>query len=127
MSGRGRGGRGGRNSPGRGGRGGRGRGLNYHGNRRTSKTGLCSALGTNVFDYGHKAAADQMRTTLEKLVQYIGTTYSQDICNELQNRTPVTIPEPAHSAAVMARHATQEQMVRTGQANIQAARETRRV
>jgi len=68
-----------------------------------------------------------MRTTLEKLVQYIGTTYSQDICNELQNRTPVTIPEPAHSAAVMARHATREQMVRTGQANIQAARETRRV
>jgi hypothetical protein len=28
-----------------------------------AKSGLCSALGNNVFDYGHRAAADQMRTS----------------------------------------------------------------
>ena len=62
--GRGRGNRGGRGGQARGGRGGRGRGQNYAGNQRTSTTGLCAALGYNVFDYGHKAAADQMRTSL---------------------------------------------------------------
>ena len=32
----------------------------------TSKNGLCSDLTNNVFDYGHKAAANHMRTTMEK-------------------------------------------------------------
>jgi alpha-glucuronidase len=39
-----------------------------------------------VFDYGHKEAADQMRTSWEKLTQYVGATYGQDISNELQIR-----------------------------------------
>jgi hypothetical protein len=37
-----------------------------------AKSGLCAALGNNVFDYGHRAAADQMRTSWEKLVQPVG-------------------------------------------------------
>ena len=64
-----------------------------------------------VFDYGQKGAADQMRTTWEKIVQYVGTTYGQDICNELQNKTTVTIPEPAHAQAVIDRHTAREQVV----------------
>ena len=79
--GRGRGNRGGRGGQARGGRGGRGRGQNYAGNQRTSTTGLCAALEYNVFDYGHKEVADQMRTSLEKLIQYVETTYGQDISN----------------------------------------------
>ena len=87
--GRGRGnhrGRGGQARGGRGGRGrgGRGRGQNYAVNRQTSTTGLCAALGYNVFDYGHKAAADQMRTSLDKLIEYVGTTYGQDISNDFR-------------------------------------------
>jgi hypothetical protein len=52
-----------------GGRGGKrsgrgcGRGQNYTGARMVAKSGLCAALGSNVFDYGHRAAADQMRTS----------------------------------------------------------------
>jgi hypothetical protein len=76
-----------------------------------------------VFDYGHKAATDQMRTLWKKLVQYVGTNYRQDISNELQNKVTVTLAEPVHSTTVMTRHAAREQMIRTGQANIQAARE----
>jgi hypothetical protein len=120
-------GRGGRNS-GRGGRGnnntgrGRGRGQNYTGASKASKSGLCTTLGNNVFDYGHKAAADQMRTSWEKLVQYVGTNYGQDISNELQNKATVILTEPMHTPAVMARHAIREQMIRTGQANLQQAR-----
>jgi hypothetical protein len=49
----------------RGGRGGRGRGQvqNYNGSVNTTKKGLCANLGTNVFDYGQKYAADIMRTS----------------------------------------------------------------
>jgi hypothetical protein len=48
---------------------------------------MCTNLGTNLYDYGQKSAADQMRTSGEKLVQYVGTNYGQDINNELQNKT----------------------------------------
>jgi hypothetical protein len=64
-----------------GGRVGRGRGQNYTGSANAAKKGLCTNLGTNVFDYGHKSAADQMRTLWEKLLQYFGTNYGQDISN----------------------------------------------
>jgi hypothetical protein len=76
MSGRG----GGRNN-GRGGRGGRGQVHNYTGSANTTKKGMCANLGTNVFDYGQKSAAYIMRTSWEKLVQYVGTNYGQDISN----------------------------------------------
>jgi hypothetical protein len=74
-------GRGGRNNGrgvcGHGGRGvsGRGRGQNYTGLANAAKKGTCTNLGTNVLNYGQKSAADQMRTSWEKLVQYVGTNY----------------------------------------------------
>ena len=128
MSGRGtqRSGRGGRGNSGRGGRG-RGRGQNYTSASSALKRGLCSALGTNVFDYGHKAAADQMRTSWEKLVDYVGTNYGQDISNELQNKLTVTLAEPVHDPAVLQRHAVREQMIRNGQVNLQQARQAQQV
>jgi hypothetical protein len=75
-----------------------------------------------VFDYGHRAAADQMRTSWEKLVQFMGTNYGQDISNELQNKIPVILSELVHTPEVLARHAIHEQMVRTGEENLQRAR-----
>ena len=48
---------------GRGGRGRGDRGSNYSSQSNTAKKGLCSALGKNVFDYGHKTATDKIRTT----------------------------------------------------------------
>jgi hypothetical protein len=126
MTGRGRGGS-------RGGRGGKrggcghGRGQNYTGARMAAKSGLCAALGNNVFDYGHRAAADQMRTSWEKLVQFVGTNYGQDISNELQNKIPVVLLEPVHTPKVLARHVIREQMVRTGEENLQRARLSKRV
>jgi hypothetical protein len=104
MTGRGRGG----SHSGRGGeRGGHGcrRGQNYTGARMEAKSGLCAALGINVFDYGHRAAADQMRTSWEKLLQFVGTNYGQDISNELQNKIPVILSESVHTPEVLARHA----------------------
>jgi hypothetical protein len=103
MSGRGGGrnnGRGGRVQGGCGGRG-RGRGQNYTGSTTLTNKGMCANLGTNVFDYGQKSAADLMRTSREKLVQYIDTNYGQDISNELQNKFTVALIEPVHSDEVL--------------------------
>jgi hypothetical protein len=101
-------GRGGERNNGRGGRGhggcggrGRGRGQNYTGSANTTSKGMFGNLGTNVFDYGQKFAADIMCTSWEKLVQYVGTNYGQDIINELQNKITVDIIEPVHSAEVL--------------------------
>jgi hypothetical protein len=71
MTGRGRGGSHGSKHSGHGCR----RGQNYTGARMAAKSGLCAALGNNVFDFGHRAAADQMQTSWEKLAQFVGTNY----------------------------------------------------
>ncbi len=80
-----------------------------------------------MFDYGHKAAADQMRTSWEKLVHYVGSNYGQDISNELQNKSTVKLDEPVHTTTVLNRHKTREQMIRAGQVNLQKARNAKRV
>jgi hypothetical protein len=113
--------RGGRNN-GRGGRG-RGRGQNYNGSANAAKRGLCTNLGTNVFDYGQKSEADQMRTSWEKLVQYVGTNYGQDINNELQNKVWVILTEHVHTNDVLARQSVREVMIPNGQLNIKQARQ----
>jgi hypothetical protein len=84
---------------------------------------MCTNLGTNVFDYGQKFAADQMHTSWEKLVQYVGTNYGQDINNELQNKVWVVLAEPVHTNDVLARHSVREVMILNGQLNIQQAQQ----
>ena len=86
-----------------------------------SKKGLCTELGKNVFDYGHKAAAEQMRTSWEKLVQHFSTKYGQDISNKLNNKIKVNILTTFQSTEVLVKHATREALVCTGQSNIQEA------
>jgi hypothetical protein len=112
MTGRGRGGSYGGCSGECGGHG-CGRGQNYTGTMTVAKSGLCAALGNNMFDYGHRAAVDQMQTLWEELVQFMVTNYGQDISNELQNKILVTLTKPVHTPEVLARHAIQEQMVQT--------------
>jgi hypothetical protein len=102
---------------------GRGRGQTYTGSANAEKRGICTKCGTNVFDYGQKSAADQMRTSWEKLVQYVGTNYGQDINNELQKKVWVVLTEPGNTDAVLAIHSVREVMIRNGQLNIQQARQ----
>jgi hypothetical protein len=121
MSGGRNSGRGGR---GWGGRGGRSRGWchNYTGSANTARKGICANPGTNVFDYGQKSAADQMRTSSEKLAQYVGTNYGQDISNKLQNKITVILVEPVHTDDVILKHSLRETMIHNGQMNIQRDR-----
>ena len=55
------------------------------------------------------------------MVQQADTKYGQDKCNNLKNKTSVNITAPVHSTQVLARHATWESLVQTGQTNIQAS------
>jgi hypothetical protein len=63
-----------------------------------------------------------MRTSWEKLAQYVGTNYGQDINNELQNKITVILVEPVHTDDVLLKHSLRETMIRNGQINIQRAR-----
>ena len=117
---------GGRGRAGRGGcvgRGSGGKGNTYTGGRaKTTKVGLCKDLQSYVFDFGTTSAADQMRITQEKLAQYIGAKYGEDIANELQNKTTVILPAPTYSSATMTRHALQIALVRSQQVIMSTAR-----
>jgi hypothetical protein len=88
-----------------------------------AKRGLCTNLGTSVLYYGQKSAADQMHTSWEKLVQYVGTNYGQDISNELQNKITLIIVDPVHMDDFLMRHGVRDAMIRTGQLNSQRARQ----
>ena len=106
-SGRGRGGRG-RSGGGRGRAGRAARGSNYSGAKVTKQKGLCAALGDNVFDYGQKGSADQMRNSWEKIVHHVGTIHGEDISNELLNRTHLEIPKPVYEQDILDKHAVDE-------------------
>jgi hypothetical protein len=67
-----------------------------------------------VFEYGQKSAADQMRTSWEKLAQYAGTNYGQDISNKLQNKITVILVEPVHTDDVLLKHVLGETMICKG-------------
>ena len=88
----------------------------------TTKKGLCKSLGGNVSDYGQKAAADQMQTSWEKITEYVGTLYGQDISNGLHNKTTVAIAEPTLPDAVILRNAVRVVVIRNGHGNIQGTR-----
>jgi hypothetical protein len=81
----------------------------------TSKVGLCKELENNIFDYGVPNAANLMCTTQEKIGQYLGIKYGEDIANELTNKTTVTIPPSVYSTAILLRHQEWERQVRRKQ------------
>ena len=87
--------------------------------------GLCAELQHHIFDYGVANAADLMRTTQEKIAQYVGVKYGEDIANELANKTTVVIPAPAYSSAIMTRHQEWEKHVRRKQTTTKSALETK--
>ncbi len=71
---------------------------------KTSKVGLCKELESNILDYGISNPTNLIHTTQEKIGQYIGIKYGEDIANKLTNKTTVTIPPPVYSTAILLRH-----------------------
>ena len=80
-----------------------------------------------MFDCGHKAAADEMRTSWEKIVQCVGTTCGQDISNGLQNKVYISTNKPCHLAATLQRHAARVTVMVKSQDNLQQARTMQKV
>jgi hypothetical protein len=98
-----------------------GRGNTYVGKGKMMKVGLCKDLKGNVFDFGTISAADQLCIMQEKIAQYIGAKYGEDIANELQNKMTVVIPTPTYSSAMMTRHTLRIALVRGQQVTMSAA------
>jgi hypothetical protein len=100
-----------------------GRGNAYTGGRvKTMKVGLCKDLKGNVFDCGTTSAADQMQITKEKISQYIGAKYREDIANELQNKTMIVFSAPAYPGTTMTQRALRIALVRSQQMMMSTAR-----
>ena len=112
-------GRGGRD--GRGGAGKSGRGQGYTTTPKSIKSGLCKELEGHVFEYGGHGAADKMRITMEKIQQYVGIKYGEDISAELKNRSRIIIPQPEYSTATQARHVEYELLIRSQQSTLLTA------
>jgi hypothetical protein len=62
-----------------------------------------------------------MRTTQEKIGQYVGIKYGEDISHELTNKGTVTIPPHVYSTAILLRHQEWERHVRRKQVNMKTA------
>jgi hypothetical protein len=124
--GRGRGGRrAGRDGCGCSGRKGWGAGYQSHGKPKSTKVGLCKELENHIFDYGGHGAANTMRVTQEKILQYVGLKFGEDIANKLKNKTTMVLTPSKYSAAIEQRHVMWEQLVRKKQVNLMAALEAK--
>ncbi len=75
-----------------------------------------------MFNFGTTSAADQMQILQEKIAQYIGAKYGEDIANKLQNKTRIVLSAPGYPSTTMTQHALQIALVRSQQAGMSAAR-----
>jgi hypothetical protein len=75
-----------------------------------------------VFDFGTTSKANQTRITQEKIGQYIGAKYGEDIANKLQNKTRIVFSAPVYPSAMMTQHALQIALVRSQQMTMSTAR-----
>ena len=57
-----------------------------------------------MLDYVQKSAAEQTRSSREKLVKYVVTNYVQHISNEVKNKINVNLVEPVHETEVITQH-----------------------
>ena len=87
-----------------------------------TEVSLCKDLEGFVFDFRTTSVANQMRITQEKIVQYIGAKYGEDIANELQNKTRVVLSAPTYSSVTLTRHALRITLFRNQQATMKTAR-----
>ncbi len=94
------------------------RGSGYSSKPKTTKVGLLKELEGKVFDYGGHRAAYTMGVTQEKIQQYIGIKYSEDIGNELKNKVQVVIKPPEYSKAIEKSHVEYQALVRSKQTKL---------
>jgi hypothetical protein len=75
--------------------------------------GQLKDLPDDIFDFGSKGVADQMRRTWEKIVNHAGSTFGADIDVELGNpRSKLVIPKPQDDPEDLARHEEEQKVLR---------------
>jgi hypothetical protein len=62
-----------------------------------------------------------MRVTQEKIQQYVGIKFGEDIANEIKNKKLVVLTPPKYSDAIKLRHKEYEKLVRRKQGNLMKA------
>jgi hypothetical protein len=90
------------------GRGGRGKGANATIPRKASEVEACKELEGHIFTIGSGNKGndgEMLRTSMEKMATYIGTKFGDEAAQELISSKRITAPEPAHSQAILDRHA----------------------
>jgi hypothetical protein len=85
---------------------------------RTVKKGLTAELEAHIFDYAGANAADLMRITQDKIVQYAGAKFGTDIATKLQTKTTITILPPQYSNDIIIRHVDWEKIQCNKQRNV---------
>jgi hypothetical protein len=63
-----------------------------------------------------------MRILQEKIAQYIGAKYGEDIANKLQNKTRIVLSAPAYPSMTMTQHGLWIALVKSQQAVMSTAR-----
>jgi hypothetical protein len=87
--------------------------------------GLCKELEGHIFNYGRHGAANTMRVTQEKIQQYVGIKFGEDIANEIKSRKLGVLTPPKYSNAIDLRHQEYERLVRRKQGNLMRALEVK--
>jgi hypothetical protein len=77
------------------------------------KQGQVPALREHIFDYNVSNAASQMQTTWEKIIAYVGITYSNDIRTEPDTRKTLVLPPTEHSKEIQEEHEEKEKLRKT--------------
>jgi hypothetical protein len=91
------------------GQGGHGRGANATIPRKASEVGSCKELEGHIFTIGSGNKGkdgDMLRTSTEKMATYIGTKFGDEATQEWISGKRIIPPEPAHSQAILDRHAS---------------------
>ncbi len=105
-AGRGKGGRDGRRAGQ--GYGSQGRGTSGTIPRKATELGACNKLEGHIFTIGSGNKGkdgDMMRTSIEKMTTYIGTTFGDDAAQEWVSNKKIILPEPTYSQAILNQHA----------------------
>ena len=106
---------------------GSGRGSRHYTATLNKNKRLCSAFGKNVFNYGQKELADQMRTTWENIVHHVGTVYGHYISKTLKNKIKVFIHNPEFTEDVQFKKKLNVELLNLHSARLSEAREAKRV
>ena len=68
-----------------------------------------------MFVAGLKDLADKMKTTFDRIVNYIGRIHGPDIASEISNRKTLITPQPTYPEDVLTRHGVRVEIKRSTQ------------